>query len=339
MYSLDQIKHLHIELSSLCNAQCPLCPRNAYGYKHNFGYIERNLTLEDVKKIFPIEFIKQLKEILINGNFGDMVMNPETPDIVHWFRQHNPSAYIYISTNGGARDQEFWETLAALECRIYFCIDGLEDTHSIYRRNTVFNTVIQNAKTFIKAGGYAIWKFIQFDHNAHQAYDAKIKSRQLGFEEFTIVDQGRSRGPIFNNDGKYIGSLGEPYDYYSDELLQWTITDNHEDQKINEPKKTITCEVADSKSIYVDSTGDVYPCCYVGFAPRTFRGMRTEVNLNLIPLLGPNNAIENDFASCMDWFGNVEASWDKEWHENRCLICNETCGKHGHRENITWDSS
>ena len=74
MYSISDITKLHLEISSLCNASCPACPRNFHGYPYNNGYTERNLTLADVKKMFPREFIQQLSEILINGNYGDIVM-------------------------------------------------------------------------------------------------------------------------------------------------------------------------------------------------------------------------------------------------------------------------
>ena len=69
MIPYHDIKHIHLEISSLCNARCPLCPRNFHGYPYNDGYIERNLTLQDVKHIFQPTFIKQLTGIMINGNF------------------------------------------------------------------------------------------------------------------------------------------------------------------------------------------------------------------------------------------------------------------------------
>ena len=57
MINYTEIKHCEIELSSYCNAVCPLCPRNLFGYKYNTGYTERNLTLAEIKKIFEINFI------------------------------------------------------------------------------------------------------------------------------------------------------------------------------------------------------------------------------------------------------------------------------------------
>ena len=86
MYKLQDITQLHLEVSTLCNARCPQCPRNFCGYPYNDGYPECNLTLEQVHKIFKPTFIKQLIWFHINGNYGDMVMNPETTDIIRYFK-------------------------------------------------------------------------------------------------------------------------------------------------------------------------------------------------------------------------------------------------------------
>ena len=67
MYHIKDIKQIHLEISTMCNARCPQCPRNFRGYPYNDGYTETNLTLEQVQKIFPIEFVQQLKHIHING--------------------------------------------------------------------------------------------------------------------------------------------------------------------------------------------------------------------------------------------------------------------------------
>ena len=165
MYSLQDIRNLHLEISSRCNAACPLCPRNFYGYPHNDGYVEHDMTLDEAQKIFDPVFVAQLNSVNINGNFGDAVMNPHTIDILQYFRSCNANLIILISTNAGARNKKFWQQLALLDAHVYFCIDGLEDTHSIYRQNTLYQTVIKNACNFIQAGGHANWKMINFKQN------------------------------------------------------------------------------------------------------------------------------------------------------------------------------
>lgn len=98
MIKYNEIKNVHLEISSLCNARCPLCPRNFRGYPYNDGYVEENLTLESCKHIFTPALLQQLNRFWINGNFGDAIMNPETPDIIEYFRSHNANLTLEIST-------------------------------------------------------------------------------------------------------------------------------------------------------------------------------------------------------------------------------------------------
>ena len=51
MILYNDIKDVHLEISSLCNASCPWCPRTFWGYPYNGGYPEVNLTLDHAKKI------------------------------------------------------------------------------------------------------------------------------------------------------------------------------------------------------------------------------------------------------------------------------------------------
>ena len=272
MINLKDIRHVHLEISSLCNARCPLCPRNFYGFPYNDGYVEHNMTLSEAHKIFAPDFLQQLNEIYINGNFGDAVMNPDTVDIVRYFRENNSNLKIRISTNGGARDQKFWKDLAILNANVIFCIDGLEDTHHLYRQNTKYKTVLKNAKTFINSGGYATWQMIKFDHNLHQIDEAEARSKSNGFQKFSLVAQGRNQGPVFDKNKKLVHFLGKPVQTDFDNLLKSRKFDEVllEDITPNRKESPISCHVKKNKSVYISSTGDVYPCCFLGFNPQSY---------------------------------------------------------------------
>ncbi len=262
MIKLSDVRHLHLELSSDCNARCPCCPRNYCGFPYNNGYAETNLSLEKVKLLLPIEVVAQLNEILINGNYGDFVMNPESLDIVAWFREHNPTMKIDISTNGGARDKEFWSKLAQYNPVVFFCIDGLEDTHAIYRQNTVYETVIRNASSFMVAGGTAVWCMTKFDHNKYQIEDARRLSRELGFKTFNLRDSGRDVGPVYDKQGKQVFVMKRANG------LPEQITEDFIKQNPMGPMKSeykpATCEVLKMKSLYISAQGTIDPCCHVG---------------------------------------------------------------------------
>ena len=333
MYQFDQIRHVHLEISTLCNASCPWCPRNFWGYPFNGGYPETNLTLDAAKKIFSPDFLKQLHHIDINGNFGDAVMNIETPDIVEYFRTNNPQLQISISTNGGARNKVFWQRLAAAGAVVSFDLDGLEDTHHLYRQNTVWKTVIGNAKIFIKSGGRAIWKMIKFDHNLHQIESCKKLSQDLGFYRFNLVDDNRNTAPVFNKQGQLTHTLGKYQGETSFSILfHKKQTDDVllEDIVGDRTPCKIKCQVKSTRSLYISANGDVSPCCWTGLYPTTYgKGQYHQAaNLQIKNIAKENNALEYSLEHCIRWFDNLEKSWDiPSFEQGRLVICNDVCGQ------------
>ena len=61
----------------------------------------------------------------------------------------------------------------------------------LYRRNTSYKKVIDNAKAFIQAGGEAHWQFIVFRHNEHQLKEAKKLSEEMGFKKIDFMYSDR----------------------------------------------------------------------------------------------------------------------------------------------------
>ena len=334
MINYQDIRDVHLEISSLCNASCPCCPRTFWGYPYNDGYPEVNLSLVQAKTIFRPEFLNQLNSIRINGNFGDIVMNPEGPDIVDYFFSVNSKLTITVSTNGGARDSKFWTQLAKTSATVLFCLDGLEDTHHLYRQNTVWSTVICNAETFIAAGGQAVWKMTSFDHNQHQIAQCKALSEAMSFADFVLIDQGRDTAPVFNRHGNLVHVMGNYTGERNFEILFHKKKTDHvllEDITANRaPASSISCETKNLKSIYVSATGDVSPCCYTGFYPKTYGAgqYHQAANAQLIPLIVKNNALEYSLQECIEWFKSVEKSWKiPNYEQGRLVICDNNCGQ------------
>ena len=332
MYNIKDIQHLHLEISSRCNAACPLCPRNFYGYPHNDGYVEHDMTLKEAQQIFSKTFLNQLNEIYINGNFGDIVMNKDSIDIIKYFKSSNTGLKIVVSTNGGARNKKFWKDLAELDIDVCFCLDGLEDTHHLYRQNTKFKTVIKNAKYFIESGGSATWKMIKFDHNQHQIPIAENESNKLGFDKFISVDHGRHTGPVFNQQKQLVHVMGKPTVTDFETLFKSRSTDTVllEDIAPGRTPQPISCQVKKQKSIYVSSTGDVYPCCFLAFSPKTYGhgNYHQAANAQFRELIGKNNAIKYPLHECIEWFYKIEETWQiPEFDQGRLVICNDVCGQ------------
>lgn len=344
MLKIKDIQRVHVELTTRCNARCPMCPRNYRGHDYNSGYPVTELLLADFKKIFPSDFLKQLVShtpqqinynerfgITFNGNLGDFASARDAVEIVEYCVEHNID--VSICTNGSLRQPQWWAKLAHPGVEIGFALDGLEDTHSLYRQDTEWHRVIENAQAFIAAGGQAVWRFVPFDHNRHQEHQCRQLSQQLGFYRFENIYDGRDRGPVFSRQGEFSHHIGEPYTDPAHTpdirpLLQshvtWFDASTIQCDK-DQPNTTISCLHKKRKEIYVAADGSVYPCCFLGFYPGT---MQHPGNSQLKPLVTKNNALEHGLEQCVEWFDSVESTWAQpSIQQGRLYQCVNSCGQ------------
>lgn len=350
MLKLEQIRRAHVELTTRCNARCPMCPRNYRGSDYNGGYPTVELTLADFKKIFYPEFLEQLKPppfpddgfkgykrferfgVSFNGNLGDFALAKDGADIVEYIVSHGVE--VTICTNGSLRTPQWWSRMALPDVEIGFALDGLADTHSLYRQDTDWNRVIENAQAFINAGGKAVWRFIPFDHNRHQEEQCRQMAADMGFVRFENIYDGRDRSPVFNRDGSFSHYIGDRWPGESREpqdikpLLESHITwFKPETVKCDKdtPNVEIDCLHKKRQEIYVSADGSIYPCCFLGFYPDS---MNHPGNCQLKPLVTENNALHYDLEHCLAWFDRVEETWSKDSiKDGRLYQCVNTCGR------------
>lgn len=229
------IDGVHVEVSSRCNAACPLCSRNTILHK------QRNMTLSEFKSaLSPI--ISELKYIKFCGNFGDPIANPNILKMHEWAREQNKDIRFLMSTNGGIRN--IWKELAEYykseDSIVEFHIDGLEDTNHIYRIGVKWNKLMKNAKTFIEAGGNAWWWFIPFFHNEHQVEEAQELSEQMGFKKFVVKCSTRP-----NNKSIVYPATSSEF-------------------RFKETQTELSCISEKLKEVYIDSWMNAWPCCWYG---------------------------------------------------------------------------
>jgi len=328
MINYKDIRSVHFEISTRCNSTCPDCPRNFRGVDLVDTYPVTDMSLADAKRVFTVDFLQQLNHITINGNFGDFVTARDGLEIVKYFKSANPGLYIEISTNGSARP-DIWDPLGRLGVKVYFRLDGLKDTHHLYRQGTDFEFILDNASKFIAAGGNAVWSMIVFDHNRYQIEEARAMSQTLGFQEFDEVYAGRDVMPVFTRDkklshviGDYRGStdfdqLFNAYNYYK---VDPTVA-----VKAEKTNYKIDCYAKRNQEIYICANGEVYPCCWIGNYPR--HSCARPSNYQLQPLIKDNNAIEHGIETAITWFNQIEKTWDIDGVPNgKIYECNETCG-------------
>lgn len=317
-----ELRHLHLEISSKCNARCPRCPRNFYGFPYPDDFEEANLTLEQLQQLVPVDTLAGVTEVLVNGNYGDFVMNPQAIEIVTWIRANQPKhSKIIISTNGSARDRKFWAALAGISnVEVWFCLDGLADTHHLYRQDTDFNLILSNAGEFIRNGGYAVWNFTVFDHNQHQVEQARDLARDLGFLQFETRINTRNDGPVYDRQGHKVFAIGSGNPSRLPESVDVEYARRRPDRWLAPGRTQIKCEAAQQKSAYIGAGGAVTPCCYFDLSrPSNSYGhipLRDAYQDKLLPSI-------HSLARDQSWFPEVRESWQSQPH----LVCKFFCGK------------
>lgn len=249
---------MHFEVTSKCQAKCPMCPRRINGGKLNPNLILDEITLEKFVQWFDTDFVKQLDSFYMCGNLGDPIVAKDTLEIFQYLRKHNPKIYLRMHTNGSAKSIPWWKNLAEQKVTVIFGIDGLADTHSKYRINTDWSKIIENAQAFISNGGDARWDMIIFKHNEHQIDECRILSKQLGFKEFSIKHTSRFKDDKFDvldDDNNVIDTL------YPTSKSKSMINKVKKAQQ--EVLPVISCKAKNQSELYVSATGAISPCCWL----------------------------------------------------------------------------
>lgn len=239
---LEEITRLQIELTSFCNAKCLSCERQNFD-EHEFIYNKKlnstYIKFDEFISWFNYDF-PSLKSFYFSGNVDEPTLNPDLIKICEYIVRKYNDVNIFISTNGGTRDKIFWRNLAKIKnVKVIFGIDGNEETNTIYRKNVNWKKLEENFSCFIENGGYAIWQFIEFDHNQHQIDIMKKYAEQKKFMMFMVR--------YSNRENKGVNAIN-----YS----------NNEDSFIL--CKATTDDSVLEKSFFVDFRGNVWPCCWMG---------------------------------------------------------------------------
>ena len=321
------IKDIEFELNTICNSFCPICSR----YQNHNGElwlnphlkINRQLEFDLIRKVFDTtdRWAEDLNINLI-GTAGEPALHPEFIDIVKYLRDKFPHAFINIHTNGGCRNPRFWTELGTIldgtSHNVSFSIDGLEDTHGIYRIGVDFHKAVNHLKCFLEGGGKGIWKFIQFDWNQHQVEEARQRAKDMGCHRFQVssnVCDDRFTNEIMsaaqNKINKFKFAPGD-WDAGHLEPVEW---DNIDTKCLTE------------QGIFIDIEGRILPCCMY-YSGSIFAGTKQvfrqimyskHEDWNSVHLHDTETILQNQ------WWTELKQSFRKEPN----YLCQMNCGRCG----------
>jgi len=225
-----------------------MCARNITGKGLSHTFQPGSLSFVDFQTKIN-EHIAHLKKVLFCGNLGDPCADNNLLDKIRWLKNILPDCTVGINTNGSIQNITWWKQLAQLLPGVHdyviFSIDGLEDTNHIYRVGAQWKKVMENAQSFIDAGGSAQWDMLVFDHNKHQIDSAKELADAMGFTWFRSKETDR-------------------WDQYSVGSLPSFLNPANEFENIDYTNvNDIHCERNADCSEFIDYSGQTWPCCYI----------------------------------------------------------------------------
>lgn len=242
--------HWHIEPTSKCILECPLCDRTWF-YSKFKKRLNHEINIENLQKFLSDD----IYTIRLCGNNGDPIYHSKFLQLCKILKEDGH--ILKITTNGSNKNVNWWNDLSSIltnKDEIVFSVDGLEDTNHIYRKNSNWDSIIKGIKEIKKGKVYTEWKFIVFKHNQHQINDAKKLSEKLGVNFFRLEKSDRwLDNDELKPDKKYIDSFFIHQEQvlknknYSTQIDPYCLINN-------QPKRLL----------YIDSEGFFYPCCWMG---------------------------------------------------------------------------
>jgi len=349
MYKLSDIKRIHLEITQRCQAACSMCDRNINGGEINPHLDLSELSLDDIKRIMPPEFISQLVSIQLCGNHGDPIVAEDTLEVLEYVRKHNADMWISMNTNAGARDTDWWSKLAKIinkKGNVIFSVDGLADTNHLYRQNVKWSIVERSMHAFIDAGGRARWDFLVFDFNQHQVEEARLLSEQWGFEKFIVKKSSRflisntfpkESHQAVNRKGEKTIEIKKPSSELQNSVLkkQDAIIKKYNSMDEYYDVAEISCRVKDEGSMYISAEGIILPCCWT--AGRMYKWWQADPKVEQIwefidkaggkdSLNAKRFGLEHVFSTGI--FEDIENSWNKpNCAEGKLKVCAMKCTK------------
>lgn len=341
MFKFVDLEEVHLEITNNCQASCPMCSRNRNGGLENPLLRLNDWTLQDYKNIMTAEVLQQVKGFFFCGNFGDPILNKDLVEMCRYSSEINPDLNIRIHTNGSARTTAWWVELAKALPKthnVIFALDGLADTHSLYRIGTSFEKILENACAFIAAGGRAEWCFIRFKHNQHQVEQARQMSKDLGFATFSMKNSSRfvlePKIDVLDKQGN-ITHIIEPA---TDTPLKFIDKKAIDAYKTIVAESDIDCQALKQKEVYVDAYKNVFPCCWIASTPYTYIDendaayVRYEMLEQYHKIVEDFGGIEKLSAEKNTIRNIIEADsyqnlWYKYWNERSLITCARMCGR------------
>jgi len=339
MFQVNSVKQVHIELTDKCQAQCPMCARNYHGGATRPFIRNGDISIDQFKEWFPKNFLQQLTNFYSCGNYGDPAFAQDCLEIFSYVRSINSHTRLAIHTNGGMRSTEWWKELAQYNIEVIFAVDGFKGKHELYRKNTKFDKVIENLKSFIDAGGNARVDSLVFAHNENDVDELEKYLKGLGVQNVQFISTNRfyemDTFEVHNNTGdvEYLLERAVTERFYNKPNSTLTSLLDEDVLSTSLENATIKPRCVEEQSIYIDPYGNILPCCYIGsdyleqpiketLPIHILRNKSMYQTQEIMKKLGVPNCKDKVLHSNNFIYNGIEEYWSSK---NKCMTCAKAC--------------
>ncbi len=137
---------LNIEITSICNAKCIMCPR------HDMERKMEVMSFETYKNIIAQAKKLGIQKFALNGYGEIFTARQDYGNFIIHLRKEIPNAYILINTNGSLMDAKAAQLLIDQKVNtVHIDIDGAtKETFEKIRENLRFEMVVGNVKKLVE---------------------------------------------------------------------------------------------------------------------------------------------------------------------------------------------
>ena len=250
------VKDIELELSTYCNADCPLCYRNYKSFRHHYP---NDVTRPLVDITNQLDGFRGLEWVRLVGSISEPTLYSELFGLISYIKSRN--IRIEMCTNGDTHTPDWWSELSSYldaDDRVYFTICGsTQRIHETYRRGTSLERILNNARAFRSDHKNDYAQCIRFKYNSDDFDGNQFKSMVSVFshvywtETFLVKDLSNYTDP------SGIDMLYPCDRKVSDYLKVSTIADAKFRSRVKGKAKCMSIE---KNLIQIDVNGKVYPC-------------------------------------------------------------------------------
>jgi len=250
-----EVLDIELELSTLCQAECPLCYRN---YKSFDTHYPEDIVrpLNEIQK--QIELYSDLEWVRLVGSISEPTLYPEFIQLVKFIKSKNIN--IEICTNGSTRNEKFWKDLAlslSKEDKVYFTICGsTQKLHEKYRKNTSLEKILKNARTFRKYNSIDYAQCIRFDYNDEDFNSKEFIDMVSEFTNIYWTETFLLKDKFYYKDVSDLDDL-KPF---QEKRKQYEMIEKIASKKFKEGNKRVWCKAYEEGRLQIDIKGNEYPC-------------------------------------------------------------------------------